>query len=73
MQGNMTQRVSVDRFGQEYVLCNIKDNKKNPEFNQGYVEIGKQLYKLEVSENKKEGSQFWVKLTKMKKRTSGTF
>ena len=65
------QNARQDRFGNDYVLCNVKE--KESGFNKGFVEIGGKLYKVEVSDNKKDGGAYWVKITKLKKRHNGSF
>lgn len=70
---NYQQRVSKDRFGNDYILVGLKD-KKGTGFPKGYAEIKGQLYKIEFSESKKEGTEGWVKLTKVvKQKSSGQF
>lgn len=73
----MQQRVSQDRFGNDYVLkkateIRTKDGEIIPVF-KGYVELQGQLFKFEISEKKdpsRDGrNQKWVKFTHMKRRT----
>lgn len=64
-QGN--QRVSLDRFGNNYQVIGCKD-KKETGFPKGYIELKGVLYKLEPSEAKKDGVDYWVKVTEMKKQ-----
>lgn len=65
------QRVSKDRFGNDYILVGLKD-KRGTGFPKGYCEIKGQLYKVEFSESRKEGTEGWVKLTKVQKRNSSS-
>lgn len=70
---NNQQRVSKDRFGNDYILVGLKD-KKGTGYPKGYAEIKGQLYKIEVSDSKKEGTEAWVKLTKVvKQKSPGSF
>ena len=66
------QRISTDRFGQPYQVVGIKPNKKNADFNQGYVELGKKLYKLEISTANKDDVDYWVRITQLKKQSNQT-
>ncbi|MEO6177288.1 MAG: hypothetical protein ABIP27_19190 [Flavobacterium circumlabens] len=61
-------RISTDRFGNAYQLVGCKDKKGNG-FSQGYIELGGKLYKIEPSVATKEGVEFWVKVTAVKKQT----
>ena len=63
-----------DKFNQPYELVACKD-KKGTGYGVGYIEIGKQLYKVEPSPASgdkvdKYGNLItdWVKITKVKKR-----
>lgn len=60
-------RISTDRFGNAYQLIGCKDKKGNG-FSQGYVELGGKLYKIEPSVAQKDGVEFWVKITAVKKQ-----
>ncbi|MDN3673436.1 hypothetical protein QWY99_10265 [Flavobacterium branchiarum] len=64
-------RISTDRFGNAYQLIGCKDKKGNG-FAQGYIELGGKLYKLEPSVAQKEGVEFWVKVTAVKKRPTNS-
>lgn len=79
------QRVSTDRFGNPSVLKFAADvfNRKSGEIVQGvgktYVELGNQLYKVEVSRAQKvkqtkygDREGFWVKITKCSKRSASS-
>lgn len=57
-------RISTDKFGNPYQLVGCKDL-KGTGFAKGYIELGGKLYKIEPSEAKKEGVEFWVKITKV--------
>lgn len=70
---NNIQRVSKDRFGNDFVLVGCKPKKKNEKYSVGYVEIKGQLYKIEPTEAEKEGIMFWCKLTKLEKRKPSSF
>lgn len=60
---------NVDRFGNTYTLVKCKVDRKNEDFNKGYVKARDgSLIKVEVSPAKKDGVAYWVKLTKLKKR-----
>jgi len=61
-----------DRFGNSYKLVGCKDKKGNG-FPRGFVEIGGTMYKIEPSEANKEGVDYWVKITKMPKRSNSRF
>ena len=60
-------RISTDRFGNPYQLIGCKD-KKGTGFSHGYIELGGKLYKVEPSTAQKEGVEFWVKITLVKKK-----
>ena len=62
-------RISTDRFGNPYQLIGCKD-KKGTGFSSGYVELGGKLYKVEPSQAQKDGVEFWVKITLVKKKPS---
>jgi hypothetical protein len=64
-------RVSTDRFGNLYQLIGCKD-KKGTGFSSGYVELGGKLYKIEPSVAQKDGVEFWVKITAVKKRSTAS-
>ncbi len=69
---NQRSNTRVDRFGNPYKLAKLVANKNG--YPQGFVDIGNQTFKVEVSEGKKQDSRgrdvmFWVKLTKLQKRT----
>lgn len=74
------QDVRTDRFGNSYTLKRTTKKKGktgDTEFNHAYFEIGKQLYKIEVSEAEKEGKyensgDYWVKVTKSKPKQKGS-
>ncbi len=66
----MARNISTDRFGNPYQLIGCKPNKKG--FPVGYAELGGKLYKIEPSEAKKEGVDFWVKITAVKKNAKHT-
>lgn len=60
-----------DRFGNPQVVVGLKD-KKGTGFPKGYIEIKGTLYKITISDSKKEGVEAWVTLTQMpKQRNSG--
>lgn len=59
------QFTRTDRFGNYTILVNCKDNKKNADFNAGYFEFKGKLLKVEVTENNKEGAQYWAKITEL--------
>lgn len=66
--------MSTDRFGNQTATIAIID-KKDTGFGHGYIEIGSQLFKVEVSpassgKETRNGNPItnWVKLTKVKKR-----
>lgn len=61
----------TDKFGNPYKVVGIKDKKENG-FPYGYVEIKGQLYKLDVSPAEKEGTEYWVRMTQLKKRPSNS-
>lgn len=65
--------VRVDRFGNPTMLVACKPSRKNPDFLVGYVEIGKQLYKIEPAKSNKEGVGEWVKITKLRPRGSSSY
>lgn len=82
---NNNQRVSVDRFQRPYVLKFAKQvvDKKTGAMVDGtfstYIEIGKQLYKVEMSKAKKtkevKGTDYagvWVKVTKVEQNKTVT-
>lgn len=64
-------RISNDRFGNPYQVIGCKDKKGNG-FSQGYVELGGKLYKLEPSVASKDGVEYWVKVTQVKKQNKAT-
>lgn len=64
-------RISTDRFGNPYQLIGCKDKKGNG-FAQGYIELGGKLYKIEPSVAQKDGVEFWVKVTQVKKQNKAT-
>jgi hypothetical protein len=68
---NNQARISTDRFGQAYQLVSCKD-KKGTGFSSGYIELGGKLYKVEPSEAKKDGVEFWVRITAVKKRPTNS-
>ena len=63
--------VKQDRFGNKFQSIFCKENKNG--YPQGYVELGKKLYKIEPStetkENNKGEAGVWAKITEVKKRT----
>lgn len=61
----------TDKFGNEYKLVSCKANDKG--FAKGFIEISGQLYKVEPSKAQKEGVAYWVKVTKLKKRSKSSF
>lgn len=72
------QRVSMNRFGESEILktANAVVDKKTGDIlpiYKAYFEIGGQLYKVEVSDRKKEtktgNPAMWVKITKKKKQS----
>jgi len=63
---NSVQRVSRDKFDQNYTVVGCKPNRKNRDFNQGYVKLKGQLYKIEVSPAKKDDIKYWVRVTEVK-------
>lgn len=63
------KRISTDRFGNPFQLIGCKDKKGNG-FPYGYVELGGKLYKVEPSSAQKDGVEYWVKITAVKKRSS---
>lgn len=65
------QYVNTDKYGNPYQVISCKPKKKNPDFNQGWIELQGKLYKLEVSNADKDGVDYWVRVTQQKKdRTS---
>jgi len=77
---NGQQRVTKDMFGRDQILIGLKPakNKKTgkefDEIGKGYFEVKGILYKLEISPAKKEGRNYWAKITKMPtKSSSGSF
>lgn len=64
---NYNQRVSTDKFGNPYQVVGMKD-KKGTGFPKGYIELGNKLYKIEVSESKKDDVHAWVRVTEVKKQ-----
>lgn len=62
------QFVTLDKFNNPTVVIGCSPQPKNPTFNKGFVELGNQLYKLEVSVSKKVGTDYWVKITKLDKK-----
>jgi len=69
----MANSTRLDKFGNEYMVVGCKD-KKGSGYSKGYVEIKGQLYKLEPSQSQKEGTEMWIKITKMnKQKRSGQF
>lgn len=64
--------MSRNRFGNEQMIVSLK-GKKNPDFPQGYAEIGGKLYKFTVSRAKKDGVEFWLTIEKTKKIDSKGF
>lgn len=65
---NYNQRISTDKFGNPYQIIGMKD-KKGTGFPRGYVELGGKLYKIEVSDSKKDGVEAWVRVTQVKKQS----
>lgn len=65
MANNRGYSPRTDRFGNPYMVVSCKHNKKNADFNQGYIELGGKLYKFEVSEAKKDGVAYWVRVTRV--------
>jgi hypothetical protein len=64
-------RISTDRFGNPYQLIGCKDKKGNG-FSQGYIELGGKLYKMEPSPATKDGVEYWIKVTQVKKQNKAT-
>ena len=69
----------TDRFGNPSLLklakpvVNRKTGDVLPIF-RGFFEIGTQLYRVDISESKKEGREgMWFKVTKMSRRQQGGF
>ncbi|WP_294964985.1 hypothetical protein [uncultured Flavobacterium sp.] len=62
-------RISTDRFGNPYQLIGCKD-RKGTGFSSGYIELGGKLYKIEPSVAQKDGVEYWVKVTAVKKKAS---
>ena len=62
--------VKNDRFGNPYQLIGCKPNDKG--FCKGFIELKGQLYKIEPSTSNNEKYGYWVKVTKVSKRTSNT-
>lgn len=69
------QRVTPDRFGNPTILITAKekvDKKTKAVLDglfQGYAELSGQLYKFELSPNKKRNEPaMWIKITKMSKQ-----
>ena len=61
-------RISTDKFGNPYQVIGMKD-KKGTGFPKGYVELCGKLYKIEVSDSKKDGVEAWVRVTQVKKQS----
>jgi len=64
------RRISTDRFGNAYQLIGCKPNKNG--YPVGYIELGGKLYKIEPSPSNKEGVDYWVKVTAIKKQNQAT-
>ncbi len=64
-------RINTDKFGNPYQVIGCKDKKENG-FAVGYVELGGKLYKLEPSEAKKDGVEYWIRVTHIKKNNRPT-
>ncbi|MFN5771563.1 hypothetical protein [Flavobacterium sp.] len=69
MQGK--KRISTDRFGNPYQVVGLKDT-KGTGFPKGYAELGGKLYKIEVSDSKKEGVEAWVRITRVEQNKRQT-
>lgn len=61
------ERVTLDKFGNNQIIKGMK-NKKNEDFPECYVELKGQLYKISVSQAKKEGVLMWCTITQLKKK-----
>ena len=68
----MKKFIQNDRFGNPYQIIGCRD-KKGSGFSKGYIELGGKLYKLEPSEAQKEGVEFWVKVTQVKKNNNSQY
>lgn len=72
----MAQYAKTDNFGRQYVLKSTKPavNRKSGEtfehIGETFMEFGGQLYKITVSPAQKDGRNYWVKATKLVKRSS---
>jgi hypothetical protein len=64
--------IKSDKFGNPFQVIGLKDEKNNGKYPKGYVELGNHLYKIEVSESKKDGVELWCKVTKVKKNPTHT-
>ncbi|MGM0376842.1 MAG: hypothetical protein ACQEQ0_08700 [Bacteroidota bacterium] len=69
---NNSQRIGKDKFGNDQIVKGIRE-KDDGGLKGAYVEIGGKLYKIFVSPSNKEGVRYWVSITKVQKRQSGTF
>jgi hypothetical protein len=67
MQGGFKRAPQVDRFGQTFMLCGLKD-KEGKGFPKGYCTIGGKDFKFEVTPANKEGVEYWLRITKVKAR-----
>ena len=57
----------MDRFGNETALVGVK---RKGNFGVGYFQFGNQLFKVDLSDSKKDGVESWLKITKLKGRGS---
>lgn len=64
--------IKTDKFGNPYQVVGLKDEKNDGKFPKGYVELGNNLYKIEVSEAQKDGVVLWCRVTKVKKNPTHT-
>jgi len=72
---NNNNQTQLDRFGNPYMIksVSIKEKKNGYEEARCFVEIGGKTYKIEVSPAKKDGVEYWLKITKQTPRKTGTF
>lgn len=61
------QKVKYDRFNNPQVIIGLKGN---PDFPSGFVELAGKLYKVTVSNSKKDDVHHWCTITKLDKRSA---
>lgn len=62
------------RFGRQAVInCKAKEGKNGGTFGLGFVEIGGRLYKVSVTENRKDGGHSWVKIAETRRGGGGGY